>query len=254
MLKVMLVDDERVAKRSMRALIETELSGFCIAAEASDGESALQAAELHRPDIVITDIRMPGMDGLALIRELGERKHTAEFIIVSGYGDFSYAQKALRFGVTDYLLKPIDSDYFLSVMHTVRDRLMRRTAANFDYTADEDGAAGQPKHPMMKEALALIAQRYADPEFSLKQVSDHFGISPNYFSTLFKRSMGVSFIQYLVQVRVKEAKRYLQKPFIKVYEIGHFVGFEDYTHFSKTFKKLNGCSPTEYRKTIESGE
>lgn len=254
MLKVMLVDDERVAKRSMRALIQTETTGFSIVAEANDGASALQAAELHRPDIVITDIRMPGMDGLALIRELGERRLKAEFIIVSGYGDFSYAQTALRCGVTDYLLKPIDSDYFLTVMQHVRDRLLQRMDLNIEYVPDEEGDGSQPKHPMMKEALALISQRFADPEFSLKHVADHFGISPNYFSTLFKRSMGVSFIQYLVQIRVKEAKRYLQKPFIKVYEIGHLVGFEDYTHFSKTFKKLNGCSPTEYRKNVESGE
>ncbi|GIP35802.1 response regulator [Paenibacillus sp. J2TS4] len=248
MLNVMLVDDERVVKKTIRSLIETETEGFRIVAEASDGREALQALECYTPDVVITDIRMPGMSGLTLMQEMSQRQTNTDFIIISGYGDFQYAQTAIRCGAADYILKPIDPDYFVAMLQQLKHKRMSRPSTN--EPVHEPQAVGEHKHPMIQEVLSVMASRYADPNFSLGEVADDFGITPNYLGTLFKKVTGESFIRYLTRLRIEQAKQYLQKPFIKVYEIGHSVGFEDYSHFAKTFRKLNGCTPTEYRNEM----
>ncbi|GIP34084.1 response regulator [Paenibacillus sp. J2TS4] len=246
MLKVMIADDERLVKKSLRVLIETESEGFEVVVEAENGLEALRLAEQFSPDLIITDIRMPSMDGLELIQQVGARRMNAEFIIISGYSDFAYAQSALRYGVTDYILKPVDSDYFLTVLQNVRNKLQDKLPTHTDALRLE--IEDHHYQSMIKEALAFLEQHYAEPEFSVKDAAAYFGISSNYFSTLFKKLTGISFTQCLTQLRIEQAKKHLQKPFIKVYEIGQLVGYEDYTHFSKTFKKLTGCSPSEYRK------
>lgn len=107
--KVMLVDDEGFARQGLRSMIDWEACGYEVCAEAEDGEEALRMIGEHAPDLVITDIRMPVLSGLELIRAVrGTGNRSVKFIIVSGYGDFSYAQQAIKFGVRDFILKPVD--------------------------------------------------------------------------------------------------------------------------------------------------
>ncbi|WP_027091919.1 response regulator transcription factor [Cohnella thermotolerans] len=107
--KVMLVEDEMYARQGLRNLIEWERFGFEVGFEAENGEEALRLIEDAKPELVITDIRMPVLDGLELIRTVRESgNQDTKFIIISGYGDFKYAQKAIKFGVKDFILKPVD--------------------------------------------------------------------------------------------------------------------------------------------------
>ncbi|MEK3720323.1 response regulator transcription factor [Paenibacillus sp. FSL H8-0034] len=351
MIKVLIVDDERMIKMSMRSVIETEAEGFVVVAEADDGRQAIDLAEYHQPDIIITDIRMSMMDGLALIHELRERDSQAEFIIVSGYADFEYARTALRYHVTDYLLKPINYEQLLSVLNTIKLRLSQGDSNNTswdkwvldskiyaeqaakaiwniregelcaelerikaDIQAEESGDVSYvvkkylcyfssfceqmelvsqnsivlssdvdwdpmsdslaiyehirafmsdlaesvratrmalSQRYMMRDVLAYIEQHLSDPNLSLKDAADYCGLSANYFGSLFKKATGDSFLQYLTEIRINRAKSLLQQPFAKVYEIGLIVGFEDYSHFSKIFKKQTGFSPTAYRKSAD---
>jgi two-component system, response regulator YesN len=111
MFKVLLVDDEPFVTKALRVLIDWEQLGYGICGEASDGEKAVKLIKEQKPDVVITDIKMPKMDGLQLIKYCSEELNLdSKFIILSGYGDFKYAQQAVRYGVKDYLLKPIDED------------------------------------------------------------------------------------------------------------------------------------------------
>lgn len=106
-LKVMIVDDERMICELIRKLVDWDRLNLELAAMVNNGELALQTAQKLRPDIVITDIRMPGLDGLSLIEKVSAFLPDTKFIIVSGYKEFDYAMKAMKFGVKDYLLKPI---------------------------------------------------------------------------------------------------------------------------------------------------
>jgi two-component system response regulator YesN len=348
MFKVLIADDERMVKRTLRVLIETEIEGFAVIGEAKDGEQALRMAEESEPDLIITDVRMPVRDGLQLIQELTARQNTAEFIIISGYDDFTYAQTALRYGVADYLLKPIDPSYFISVLQKIKTRLQQKEHQPFqlkewfwdcktqaekmaafiwDLNQSEvvaelaridadirnnhkhnpvdllgkydyfwmviEGELQQLNHDVlllppfpplqgkegaeqlcesirtevckimeqirtsrnwwnynrvMKNAMELVEMNYTDPAFTLKDAATHLKISPYYFGNLFKKTTGISFAQYVTNLRIEKAKELFQNPYAKVYEIAQSVGFEDYTYFSKTFKKVTGSSPSEYRR------
>lgn len=123
MYPVLLVDDEKMIKKSMRKMIEASGGPFEVCGEAKNGEEALDIAAKHPPRLIITDIRMPLMDGLQLIEETQKRLLSIEFIIVSGFSEFAYAQKALQLGAFDFLLKPVRPHIFLDTLRRVGERL-----------------------------------------------------------------------------------------------------------------------------------
>ena len=111
LLKVMLVDDEPSVLKGLEIMIDWEKYGFQIAGTADSGRVALKRIKQEQPDLVITDIKMPGLSGLDLIREISAYPEIKVlFIVVSGYDQFDFAQKALKYGVKDYLLKPVDEN------------------------------------------------------------------------------------------------------------------------------------------------
>ncbi|WP_054954684.1 response regulator [Paenibacillus dakarensis] len=127
MIKVIIADDEEKVCQLIVGLIDWHLLDMEIVAVAHNGIEALEQIKLHKPDLMITDIRMPGCDGLELIRRSKTMKADLDFIIISGYRHFEYAQNAVKYGVGDYLLKPIKKDEFLAALHKMRNRYMQRT-------------------------------------------------------------------------------------------------------------------------------
>lgn len=128
--KVILVDDEIFTRKGLRNLIDWEACGFQVIDEADNGEDALVLIRQLKPDLVITDIRMPVMDGLELIRITKEKEMVQpSFIIISGYDDFSYAQQAVRYGVVDFILKPIDEKVLEPTLRQLNDKLIQEKAA-----------------------------------------------------------------------------------------------------------------------------
>ncbi|MDC3415927.1 response regulator transcription factor [Aquibacillus salsiterrae] len=129
--RVFLVDDDRYVRKGLRSLIDWNSCGFEVCAEADNGEDALYYIKNENPDLVITDIRMPVLDGLALIKHTVElTDSSSNFIIISGYSDFSYAQKAVRYGVHDFILKPIDKDELESTLKKVSYKIKKERERN----------------------------------------------------------------------------------------------------------------------------
>jgi two-component system response regulator YesN len=124
--KVVLVDDEIFARQGLKNLIDWEQCGFQVCEEAENGEEALEIIRARNPELVITDIRMPVLDGLELVRAVRESgNHSVRFVIISGYNDFQYAQKAIRFGVQDYILKPIDEEELIATLRQVSEQIRK---------------------------------------------------------------------------------------------------------------------------------
>lgn len=123
MYKIMLVDDEDELREGISASVDWERCGFTLCAQATGGYDALDKADQCQPDIVMTDVHMPFMNGLELIERLQERYPTMRYIILSGYDDFNYVKLALQRQVMDYILKPISSDGITTVLGNIRKKL-----------------------------------------------------------------------------------------------------------------------------------
>lgn len=122
MLKTFLVEDEVVIREMIKKMIPWEQYGFELAGEASDGEMALPLILKSKPDLLITDIKMPFMDGLTLCRLVKKELPDIRIVILSGYDDFNYAKQAISIGVEDYLLKPITKNAFIERLEEIHNR------------------------------------------------------------------------------------------------------------------------------------
>ncbi|MDV4150356.1 response regulator [Clostridium sp. AL.422] len=115
MLRVLIIDDEHYVREGLKHIIDWQVNGFEICGEASDGDEGYSKILELKPDIILIDIQMPGKLGLDIIKESKEMGIKGKFIVISGYSNFDYAQKAIRYGVKDYLLKPIDEGELLNI-------------------------------------------------------------------------------------------------------------------------------------------
>ncbi|MEK8127142.1 response regulator [Paenibacillus filicis] len=341
--KILLVDDEQMIKLSLRQILTQMHPDFVIVGEAQDGQEALAIIEAEQPHVIITDISMPVMDGLELIHTIHERGWKPTMIILSGYGEFEYAREAMRYGVADYILKPMRpaavrelmlglygkhmaqqedalrksevisqcipyadelfehiwmiheagvKETTESVLHLINicalpDELKKGVLLDFAavirHKAENRGSrlsielSWKPqlddmteqfrrifldtmeqvkasrnwgKQSVTQKAIEVIHTRFADPEFKLEELLAQLNLSVTHFYNLFKQETGKTFMTYLIDCRMTEAKKLLGDPTLKTYEVGERVGYPDYPHFTKLFKKVIGLSPGEYRKNM----
>ncbi len=159
MLRILIADDEVSIIQLIRKLIKPGLPHE-IVGEATDGKSALELIEQRHPDIVVTDIRMPGISGIELLRAARERGIPAEFIIISGYKDFCYAKDAIKYGVAEYLLKPIRADELNGALEAIEEKQGEREKLQ-TRIADMEQAIAQDKARKRREVMASYVRRLA---------------------------------------------------------------------------------------------
>ncbi|HEX3045145.1 MAG TPA: response regulator transcription factor [Bacillota bacterium] len=177
MYKVLLVDDEPYVIEGLKEMIDWEKRGYQICGEASNGEDAFQMIQDFDPDLVITDIRMPAMDGLQLIQQTREGGNSkVQFIILSGYDDFSYIQYAMKFGITDYLLKPIDDEEIRTTLDRIQGAYthskgpVKEWIPALEAPAREDKFAKNQEPETLSRQLAALANQGPGSENFVKQV------------------------------------------------------------------------------------
>ncbi len=243
MLKVMLVDDEEFIRLGMEKIFTRMDLDVEVIGSYSNGMSALtQISKLQEDelDVLITDVKMPGMNGLKLIEAVREKWPILPIIILSGFSDFEYARSAMRSGVSDYLLKPV-------LKSQLYDVLVRLTAGK--RAADE-----QMNKPIDARDNHLIEQikheleRQYDKNFELIKLAEELDMNASYISRVFKLNAGITITDYLIQIRIEKAKQFLvDHPQLKNYEVAQLVGYQDSVYFNKLFKKITGVTPREYR-------
>ncbi|MCM3786413.1 response regulator [Neobacillus mesonae] len=365
MYKVIIADDEYMIHASLAKQVESSGLPFQVVGEAEDGQEALQLLS-KQPDLIITDICMPGMDGLTFIEQAKDINPHIVFLIISGYGDFEYARSALRLGVEDFLLKPVNPDKFKHTLTSILQKIesrkqqvigqkqrvvgqmeLEKEIADCVWRLNESGAdqavnqlinhymhhyskeispltfvrqlkldlqaefegrgialsglerdqndasEAQPsgliadypsasltemndtdaskmeeevrcyislladkvkearnfgsRHHIL-EAIAYTKQHLGSSDLSVRQAADIAGMSVTYFSRLFKEETGLSYIQYLIKIRMEKARSLLEQQFCSATEACERIGYTDYPHFSKTFKRHYGIAPADYMK------
>ena len=123
LINVLIADDEPLVRDGLKYIIDWNALGFCICGEAANGDDALAMIHKYQPGLVLLDIRMPGMYGTELMEKVRGEGFSGDFIILSGYSDFKYAQTALHFGASFYLTKPIDEDELEKAVISVREKI-----------------------------------------------------------------------------------------------------------------------------------
>ncbi|NMO98056.1 response regulator transcription factor [Paenibacillus lemnae] len=278
MLDLLIVDDEELIREEIRSKIirigNPSISNIHFAV---DGQQALHALRELKPDIVISDIRMPNLDGLSLIRECYTAYPQIKFIVLSGYGDYGYVREAFKYGIVDYLLKPVRlSELESQLSHAIQECTEHKAhqnaaehvspsafpeaeSANVDMNAEGISSptltgselGGDEGEARPKSLIGLVKQYIADRPYGdvcLSEISNVVSMNYTYFSSWFKEETGWTFSSYMMKLKMDEAKRLLENPTLRVNEVASRVGYDNIYHFSRAFKNYSGLSPKEYRK------
>lgn len=242
-MRAMIVEDEPASAEYIAAICKRFAPNVVLCAQAENGEEALARMESARPDIVITDIAMPRMDGLSLTAELSRRYPNVSVILISGYQQFEYARTALRYGAVDYLLKPVNPKELVRCLNTIA---ARRTQANAN--------APQP-HVSSFTPLQHYVDAHLCETLTLPALCKACNVSQTTANRLFRKHTGQSFLEYLTGKRIEKACALLDaNPSIYVKTVAISCGFSDPLYFSKVFKAMVGCSPSEFALRRESKE
>lgn len=249
MLKVVVVEDEALVRKGIVLAVDWSSVGCAVVGEAADGQEGLEVIRRYKPDLIVTDIKMPRMDGIEMVKTLRAEGNDAYVVILTAYSDFSYAQSAVKLGAVDYLLKPFHD----GELEQVVERIQRRERENAVQSDPKVCVLNiqdyvQEKSKYVMETLNYIAGHYNDPDISVATIARSLGLSESHLSHVFKKETSYTLSGYLTSYRMHKAMELLKDCRSKVYEVAEQVGYRDITYFSSTFKKTVGLSPSEYQK------
>jgi len=253
---VLIVDDEFLIRKGMRQFLDWEQYGFTIIGEVANGLEALKFVKENKVDLVITDIRMPGLDGLELVEKLHENNLYPYVTILSGYGEFEYARKAIEREVLSYLLKPIEEEELIEMLKRAKQKLDEAGAKPEAVLSITERIIQKLKPEVPPKRIAKEILEYMEDNLgsnlSLEQIGEKFLLSNSYVSSLLKKQLGSNFQSILIDMRIIKAKDLLAtQNTLKIYEIANLVGYEDVQYFDRLFKKKEGISPREYRDNLK---
>ena len=262
MYTMLVADDEKWIRERITLSINWSGIGVTITGEAADGEEALSLCRKLKPDIILTDIRMPGINGLDFLKSLNEEGIKSKIIIVSGYSDFDYAQKAIKLGVADYILKPVENTELVDIVKKCIRQIEAEAYKNkiIEQASSKENTSGRladyiekgrtmAKRNTLEKALNFIRENYSRP-ITLSDVSEEVMLNHSYFSKLFKESVGLSFNKYLTRYRINKAKELMEDPTRRIKEIAGMVGYENVRYFIRVFKSVTGLSPNIYKEQL----
>lgn len=245
-IKVMLVDDEPAICNIMKLTIPWESCNMEVAGVASSGVEALNKMEEVEPELVIADIKMPFMDGLTFSRIALKQNPDLAVIVLTAYEDFELAREALRIGVADYFVKPVEPDDILERLKKVEQEILERRKA------ERENIVINIENPdkVVSKINRYILENYQDPELNVASLAEQFGFERSYLSRMYKKETGKLLIDYLIECRMEIAKKLAQTG-QKMYMTAEKVGIPDANYFGKCFKKYTGMSYRDYQKEAE---
>lgn len=271
MYKLLIVDDEELICNGIKSMIERlNLSSISQVRISFDAQNALSCLSEFRPNIIVTDIRMPGLSGVQLIEEILRFDPSIKCIVISGYGRFQYAKESFKLGAVDYLLKPAS-------IHELRSAILKTisvldnnnknqiSAKQVDSLVQKDRTSVTVKESVcdsknalvsfngeiansISEAVKMYISRNFSKSVSMAVIANGMDLSYAYFSKIFRDETGVTFSHFLMEYRMREAEAKLKNSDITVREIAASVGYNNPKHFTRAFKNYFGVSPKLYRQ------
>jgi YesN/AraC family two-component response regulator len=241
-------DEEKMRDYLARKVAELDPRFVCVGT-AADGEEAVDLIECRMPDLLVTDIKMPVLSGLELVKRIRRTNPDLRIVIVSGYSEFEYARTAIELGVDEYILKPVAVESLGETLRRVRIRL----EASAGQVEAEFGLGGirAGEADLVKAVGVYLKENYRQP-YSLERLAEAFGCKSAYLLRLYRKATGSTPTQDLIRLRIEKAKRLLVgHPQIEVKQVAAAVGYEDPLYFSRLFKRETGLSPSAFKDSSQ---
>ncbi|MDV4150338.1 response regulator [Clostridium sp. AL.422] len=242
--KYIVAEDEYLIRQNLIKKIEALSIPLELVGEANNGDEAIKLVNELCPSIVITDIKMPGSDGLSLIKYIYHNYPYIKILVLSGYDDFNYAKTALKYDAKDFLLKPVKIDELNSSLQNILVILDSENKENDYFSVDP--------HKLKPEDLGALLEKYILNNYSsidsIYDISDKFGFTNEYLIKILKKFTGDTPNKYLTKIRINKAKQLLiNNPELEIKNICELVGYKDASYFSKVFKSNVGVYPSDFR-------
>ena len=233
---IVIVEDNRATADMLATTIDWRGIGCEVVGVAYNGQRGRMLILQNRPDIIIADIRMPGMDGLSMVEAVNTISPHSKVIYISAYDDFKYVKKALELRAFDYLLKPFENGKLVRIVQRIIEEKEK----------PKEPEAIDCSSPSVASILSYIRNNPSE-SLSLQSLSDHFDLTPNYISYLIKKHTGRNYLDWVIEARIDLAKKLLHDPTYRLEEIAAVVGYKNYISFYNVFVKHEGVSPSDYR-------
>jgi len=241
---LVLVDDEVELREGLKNYFPWKELGFDPVVAFPNGLLAIDYIRLHDVSVLLSDIKMPLMDGLTLIERAKALRPQLITVILSGYQDFEYAKKGISLGVREFIVKPTKYEELKQVFSRIADQLAEGKgdqASIFDVDDDQNGVAQSVK----RYIEGHLAQA------SLEQAADYIHLNQYYVSTIFHQTTGERFSDYLTRMRMQKAAELLAETSLNIQDIGLQVGYSNPSSFARSFKQFFALSPKGYRTNRE---
>ena len=239
MYKVIIADDEPWILYKLKTVFNWEEYGFDLIGQTTSSKELLELLEEKKPDVIFTDINMPDMSGIDIIKYVKKQKLQTIFVVISGYADFKYAQEAINYGVFSYLVKPVTVENANTLLENLRDYLDEKNDVFKEIKIDS------AKNEAFKKLINYINEHYREKLY-LNELAQLFDINTTYCCYLFNKNFDCTFSKYISKCRMDKAAELILKGEMNIVEISEYLGY-DYYHFNKVFKKHFSITPKQYK-------
>jgi two-component system response regulator YesN len=240
---ILIAEDELPTRNGVLKALQAWSQGRVNLQTVENGLEAYQYRRLHPVDLLVTDIRMPGLNGIQLLERLKKEGLETTSILLTGYAEFEYARKAMSLGAINYILKPVDYQSLISAIEEAFETRKLWTGGS------TDSALPMPQvlNDSIRKALTYISSGISNASLGIREVAEHIHLNASYVSVLFKEETGQTFSDYLIRQRLSKAKELLLGTDDKIYAIAESTGFSSSKYFVKVFREAEGLTPKEFR-------
>lgn len=252
-MKAIIVDDELIAVNAVKRRVDWNKYSIDKVFTAGSMNKAIEILKVEEIDLMLCDIEMPAGSGLELFEWVRTYSPHTECIFITCHAEYDYMRKAMKLGSMDYLLKPLDYEELDKILTKAVLRINEKN----EVTEEEKKIVKKivdSKNKKLVENPIDNAKRFIreniSENISIKDISEHVFLNPQYFMRMFKKETGMSILEYITKERIDLAKKLLATTDFPINNVAICVGYDNFSYFSKIFKRNTKMTPAEYRKSL----
>jgi two-component system response regulator YesN len=249
-MKLLIADDEQYIRTTLTQEIDWAKHGISLQGAATDGKESIELCRRYQPDVLLMDIRMPYFSGIEVMKQLKTELPKMRTILLSGWSDFEYAREAIKFGASNYLVKPCPDEEILDAVLVLFEELGFTRTGHKQASPSTVYDKSIPKQSI-RHAIKLACEmihRNLSIAVTLTEIAGEINMNPSAFSRLFRQEMNCSFSEYVTSARMNLAKKLLIESNIKIQDIAQKVGYVSVSHFVQVFGDYTGMTPGTFRE------